>query len=506
MADIFISYAREDREWVEKLANALTGEGYTVWWDWDLLVGKRYRETIETELQVCKATVVVWSQHSIRSDFVRDEAEEGQQRNILVPLLKENVRPPAGFRQLQTADLTQWTGLPDHVEFRRMMRGLQHVVGGDPAAEKDDEPEAPAPVAAAPVGAAATIAEVVVTPSVLPTPVPAPTPIPTPALAPAPVTPTPQPVVQAKAPSPTPSTGTSPPPPLKPMGTPPGSHAAPLPSPLAGMKIPPSSHPMWRYVAIGGVVFVILIYLVTALWPSPKPTLGPRPIAHTTPPANNGTPSTPPSNGTPPSNNTGDTANEGRHGGSHPANNTAPSTPPANNTPTLGTQPTNMAGVSADIAAVLLKAETADRDARAQATNGLAMQKAALAGTTADSTGMTLGTAALAEGAYGGQLYNGTAQGVGALSYKNGDLYAGQFDEGKVAGRGVVTFANKSNGYGYSGQFADGGYNGFGVYYLSNGWRFEGTFKKNQLDGLGAKIDPTGKVVEQGTYDNGTLK
>ena len=99
MADIFISYAREDRQWVEKLANQLQSEGFTVWWDWDLLVGKRYRETIDTELQTCKTAVVVWSQHSVQSDFVRDEAEEAQQRNILVPVLKEVVRPPAGFRR-----------------------------------------------------------------------------------------------------------------------------------------------------------------------------------------------------------------------------------------------------------------------------------------------------------------------------------------------------------------------------------------------------------------------
>ena len=129
MADIFISYAREDREWVEKLATQLVTEGYTVWWDWDLLVGKRYRETIETELQTAKAAVVVWSQHSIRSDFVRDEAEDAQQRNILLPLLKEIVRPPAGFRQLQTADLSNWNGGGEHIEFRRMMRGVSHLVG-----------------------------------------------------------------------------------------------------------------------------------------------------------------------------------------------------------------------------------------------------------------------------------------------------------------------------------------------------------------------------------------
>jgi len=129
MADVFISYSREDREWVERLATQLQSEGYTVWWDWDLLVGKRYRETIDNELKTCKATIVVWSQHSIQSDFVRDEAEEAQQRNVLVPVLKEAVRPPAGFRQIQTADLSSWIGGGDHVEFRRALRGIASLAG-----------------------------------------------------------------------------------------------------------------------------------------------------------------------------------------------------------------------------------------------------------------------------------------------------------------------------------------------------------------------------------------
>jgi len=129
MAEIFISYSREDRDWVERLASQLQSEGYSVWWDWDLLVGKRYRETIDNELQTCRAAVVVWSQHSIQSDFVRDEAEEAQQRNILVPVLKEMVRPPAGFRQIQTADLSTWTGGATHAEFRRVVKGIGFMVG-----------------------------------------------------------------------------------------------------------------------------------------------------------------------------------------------------------------------------------------------------------------------------------------------------------------------------------------------------------------------------------------
>ncbi len=33
MADIFLSYASEDRERVQPLAEVLEGQGYSVWWD-----------------------------------------------------------------------------------------------------------------------------------------------------------------------------------------------------------------------------------------------------------------------------------------------------------------------------------------------------------------------------------------------------------------------------------------------------------------------------------------
>ena len=262
MADIFISYSREDREWVAKLADALQAEGYSVWWDWDLLVGKRYRETIETELQACKATVVVWSQHSVHSDFVRDEAEEGQQRNILVPLLKESVRPPAGFRQLQTADFSTWTGGTAHAEYQRMIRGLSHLIGRDGQSTAAHVDAAPAPVAPAPVAEPTQPAPVV-------EPVPAPAPVPDRVVPAAPVVPDPPVPVQAKAPEPAPAhtsvLGTSPPP----------------------MTAPKKSMPVIGYVAIGGVALIALVFVVmfvsAQFTPAPKPVppviAGPAPHA-----------------------------------------------------------------------------------------------------------------------------------------------------------------------------------------------------------------------------------
>ena len=39
MADIFVSYAAEDRDRAKKLANALQSSAWTVWWDRKLRAG-----------------------------------------------------------------------------------------------------------------------------------------------------------------------------------------------------------------------------------------------------------------------------------------------------------------------------------------------------------------------------------------------------------------------------------------------------------------------------------
>jgi hypothetical protein len=41
---------------------------------------------------------------------VIDEAQDGKRRGVLVQALIEEVEPPYGFRQIQWADLTSWTG------------------------------------------------------------------------------------------------------------------------------------------------------------------------------------------------------------------------------------------------------------------------------------------------------------------------------------------------------------------------------------------------------------
>jgi TolB-like protein len=108
MADIFISYSRDDRPRVEPLAEALVSAGYSVWWDRNLATGARFLDTTEAELKAAKAVLVVWTKTSVGSHWVADEASAGRDSGRLVPISLDGTAPPLGFRQFQVTDFSRW--------------------------------------------------------------------------------------------------------------------------------------------------------------------------------------------------------------------------------------------------------------------------------------------------------------------------------------------------------------------------------------------------------------
>jgi hypothetical protein len=71
----------------------------------------------------------VWSRHSIESQWVAEEADEGKQKGILVPVLLDAVAPPIGFRSIQAADLSDWQGGRETSRFLRFVGDVERLCG-----------------------------------------------------------------------------------------------------------------------------------------------------------------------------------------------------------------------------------------------------------------------------------------------------------------------------------------------------------------------------------------
>ena len=67
MADVFISYAREDAASARRFARGFESSGLSVWWDDALRSGEAFDESIERALREASAVVVLWSPNSVAS-------------------------------------------------------------------------------------------------------------------------------------------------------------------------------------------------------------------------------------------------------------------------------------------------------------------------------------------------------------------------------------------------------------------------------------------------------
>jgi formylglycine-generating enzyme required for sulfatase activity len=144
MSDIFISYAREDLEAARRLAAALEGQGWSVFWDRTIPAGKSWRAVIGAELTDARCVVVLWSQHSVTSDFVLEEADRGLRRRVLIPVFIDDVEPPLGFGSIHAADLSAWNGNHKDAVIRQLFGDVAGVLGPAPVVPARERPKAEA--------------------------------------------------------------------------------------------------------------------------------------------------------------------------------------------------------------------------------------------------------------------------------------------------------------------------------------------------------------------------
>ena len=134
MAEIFLSYAREDEAAAKQLADAISRAGHHVWWDRHIQGGSRFSTEIDRALKSAQVVVVLWSPASVDSAWVQDEAAEGRDSGRLVPVSLAGTRPPLGFRQFHTVELVNGAG----ADLDNLLAAISKTVG-------NNEPESASP-------------------------------------------------------------------------------------------------------------------------------------------------------------------------------------------------------------------------------------------------------------------------------------------------------------------------------------------------------------------------
>lgn len=110
MADVFISYSKNDVADARKLAALLEANGYSVWWDNHLEGGEQFRGKIASELASARAVIVIWTKSSVASDWVQSEAGRALADHKLVPVRSSEIEYseiPPPFENRHTLKLSQ---------------------------------------------------------------------------------------------------------------------------------------------------------------------------------------------------------------------------------------------------------------------------------------------------------------------------------------------------------------------------------------------------------------
>jgi hypothetical protein len=155
MHEIFLSYSWRDSSTVQALAAALSKKGLSVWLDrTGIQEGHAYDTQIEDAIAQTRVVIVLWSKHSIKSNWVRAEAAYALGKRKLLPISIDQSEPPLQFMQIQTINFDGWQGDSDGEVFSRLLAALSRrldnsanagepVAGGNVASVLPIQPKQP---------------------------------------------------------------------------------------------------------------------------------------------------------------------------------------------------------------------------------------------------------------------------------------------------------------------------------------------------------------------------
>jgi biotin carboxyl carrier protein len=131
MADVFVSYKKEDINRINPLVKGLEANGFTVWWDYQIETGTDWWESIVKEISIARCVVGCWSINSVRenkafaSNYVSEEHDLGASK--LAPVLFDEGRIPVPYKHVEAANLIDWSGDQEHGEWRNLLTRIERL-------------------------------------------------------------------------------------------------------------------------------------------------------------------------------------------------------------------------------------------------------------------------------------------------------------------------------------------------------------------------------------------
>ncbi len=96
--DVFVSYRRTDKEFVERFVSALENQGPEVWWDADIGGGEDWRDSIVENLVDSDCLVIVFSESCNASkQLVKELAVADHLNKVVIPVKIDDSEPTGSF-------------------------------------------------------------------------------------------------------------------------------------------------------------------------------------------------------------------------------------------------------------------------------------------------------------------------------------------------------------------------------------------------------------------------
>lgn len=128
MADIFISYSRNDRDRCTAIRDHLEALKVSVWFDAGIGAGSSFDREIEREIEAAKALLVLWTEESVESDWVRNEARTGKERSGLIAVQLRECQLPLEFRSIQAEILEEGAEGTDNLVWLNILNRIGELL------------------------------------------------------------------------------------------------------------------------------------------------------------------------------------------------------------------------------------------------------------------------------------------------------------------------------------------------------------------------------------------